>query len=471
MEQQTELQQILYRILTVQIEFGTYREGERLPSIEESSQMFFVSSATVRSAYLKLKQKGYIRLNRNTGAVVIVHYTQKDIEDHIRDFFAPRREAMLDIGRNMNPLFGHIQLSGFQRMTDDTLSQMESLAYQRNLLPVHRLIGWLQCIYGSLDNDLLIRLVWQTFMFYQAPFLSLPSTPESWDAWEVSMLHMINLCRQKDWDALKQAIASFQNCFYQELCQYYDSQIPPARDGDPVISFQWNSYQKASQLCYSLAMDILTSINRGVYPAGTLLPSLEKLARERNVSVSTIRRMLSLLNSIGITKSINGLGTRVLSQDEIWENCDFTQPALRRRLHVSLQSLQIFALSCRGVLDRCSLELDEDGLHRCRDYLCLMRHLERCELAPFGVLSLIIQNSQSPAVQVIYNELFQQLMWAYSLRALRTEADVTDALYCASLDHLLCCLDNRDTEGFSSLVEMLLDAKYTSMMQILAVIK
>ena len=74
-------------------------------------------------------------------------------------------------------------------------------------------------------------------------------------------------------------------------------------------------------------------------------------------------------------------------------------------------------------------------------------------------------------MQVIYNELFQQLMWAYSLRALRTGTDVTDALYCASLDHLLCCLDNRDTEGFSSLVEMLLDAKYTSMMQILAAIK
>lgn len=471
MEQQTELQQILYHILTVQIEFSTYREGERLPSIEESSQMFFVSSATVRSAYLKLKQKGYIRLSRNTGAVVSVHYAQEDIEGHIRDFFAPRREAMLDIGRNMNSLFGHIQLSAFQQMTDDTLSQMESLAYQRNLQPVHRLIGWLQFIYGCLDNDLLIRLVWQTFMFYQAPFLSLPSPPESWDTWEVSMLHMINLCRQRDWDALKQAIASFQRCFYQALCQYYDSQIPPARDGEPVISFQWNSYQKASQLCYSLAMDILTSINRGAYPAGTFLPSLEKLAKERNVSVSTIRRTLALLNSIGITKSINGLGTRVLSQDEIWENCDFTQPALRRRLNVSLQSLQIFAISCRGVLDQCSLELDEDGFRRCQDYLRLMRKLGHFELAPFGVLSLIIRNSKSPAVRVIYNELFQQLMWAHPLSSLRAKSDPADALHCASLDNLLTFLDNRDTKGFSSLVEMLLDSEYTSMMQMLEAIK
>ena len=65
---------------------------------------------------------------------------------------------------------------------------------------------------------------------------------------------------------------------------------PPEQE----VAFQWNSYNKASQICYSLAMDLLVSINNGVYPADTLLPSLNKLSQEKQVSVSTVRRALSL---------------------------------------------------------------------------------------------------------------------------------------------------------------------------------
>lgn len=54
MENEMELQQIIYKTLAVQIEFGVYRFEEQLPTIEEASQLFLVSTDTVRSAYLRL---------------------------------------------------------------------------------------------------------------------------------------------------------------------------------------------------------------------------------------------------------------------------------------------------------------------------------------------------------------------------------------------------------------------------------
>ena len=43
MGSEMELQQVIYHIFVTQIEFGTYRLGDRLPTIEEAGQLLFVS--------------------------------------------------------------------------------------------------------------------------------------------------------------------------------------------------------------------------------------------------------------------------------------------------------------------------------------------------------------------------------------------------------------------------------------------
>ncbi|MFR2691592.1 MAG: GntR family transcriptional regulator [Enterocloster bolteae] len=95
-------------------------------------------------------------------------------------------------------------------------------------------------------------------------------------------------------------------------------------------------------------MDLLISINNGTYPAGTLLPSLSRLAHEKNVSVSTVRRALSLLNGVGATKSAERIGTRVLPSHEIVKNCDLKNPGVRKRILDMAQSLQFSHLILPG---------------------------------------------------------------------------------------------------------------------------
>lgn len=465
MNEQAELQQILYHFLTVQIEFGTYHYQDRLPTIEEAGPMFLVSADTVRSAYLRLKQEGYITLSRNRGAIVNVQYTAEEIDRHVQDFFLPRKEALIDLGHSMGHLFGKAQLVGLQAADGETLDQIENLMAQKNLLPLHRIIRFYQYVYGALDNELLMHLVWQTFMFYHAPFLSIPSNGQFFELREAPLLHMAELCRKKNWTALETDIMEYQDRFNQAVCRFFDSQIHQVsgniswKGNEPAIPFRWSSYKKSSQLCYSLGMDLLIAFNRELYPAGSFLPSLNGLASEYHVSVSTVRRMLALLNSIGLTKSINGVGTRFLHPDEIRENCDLSQPALQRRLKAALESLQIYALSSREVLRAVLKDLDEETLDRYRHSLCLMRDLERYELAPFVILNLTGEYASSQTVRTVYQELFQQLMWAYPLRSIQLdEAARMESL--SLLSHFLDCLDRSDFECLAASLETFLTAKH-----------
>ena len=87
MENSTELRTVVYNVLLTQIQFGVYHFREKLPTIEETSARLCVSVDTARSAYLKLKEKGYITLSKNVGATVKVDYSAQETEEYIQTFF------------------------------------------------------------------------------------------------------------------------------------------------------------------------------------------------------------------------------------------------------------------------------------------------------------------------------------------------------------------------------------------------
>ena len=59
LETNTDLRRVVYSVLLTQIQFGVYHCGEKLPTIEETSEQLHVSIDTARTAYLKLKEEGY----------------------------------------------------------------------------------------------------------------------------------------------------------------------------------------------------------------------------------------------------------------------------------------------------------------------------------------------------------------------------------------------------------------------------
>lgn len=104
--------QIVYNVLKTHIQFGAYRCGCTLPTMEQSADNFLVSLDTVRSAYLRLQREGYITLSTNVGSVVVRDYSESEIEENVQRFYSERKHALIDMSKSLHPLLDALSGSG-----------------------------------------------------------------------------------------------------------------------------------------------------------------------------------------------------------------------------------------------------------------------------------------------------------------------------------------------------------------------
>ena len=207
MDNSTELRQVVYSVLLTQIQFGFYRYGEKLPAIEETSTRLCVSVDTARAAYLKLKTRGYITLIKNAGATVKVKYDSRETEQFIQTFFSARKHAMIDLGKSLQPLFGTAQWTGLKYAAPEDLQTMELLFSKEDAASPYAMLEHLNLKYRALGNHILMRLVWQSFMFLHNPFFSLRDNLRYFDRDADYLSAVLVFCREKDWSALRAAVA------------------------------------------------------------------------------------------------------------------------------------------------------------------------------------------------------------------------------------------------------------------------
>lgn len=457
--------QVVYSVLKTQIQFGLYKFGHTLPTIENAAADFFVSVDTMRAAYLKLQREGFVTISTNTGTTVVKDYGKQEIEENIQEFYGRRKKVLLDLSKSLCPLLGHAQWIGFQNIPAEFYSRLHQYKNNHTLSQTITVEHVVQA-YTVLDNPLIFRLVWQIFMYCEIPFFNLPDNP--WRSFILKEFspHSLDCCIKQDWDSLRDFVYASQENLSLALCQFYDERIaalPPEQED----SFKWNPYDKASQICYSLAMDLLISISQGRYPADTLLPSLNRLSREKQVSVSTVRRAVSLLNGVGATKSVKGVGTKVLPSQEIIKNCDFTNPVVRKRLLDMAQSLQFLTLSCRDIAEDTIRLLGEGELQTCRKRLAALKERQRYELTAYTALDLLKCFAPYEAVRTVYKELLQILFWGYSLKDIWVNDETRISFYLSCIEEFDRFLSEKDAAGFSGKLEELLVQEFRLTIQIL----
>ena len=454
MENNTDLRKVVYSIMLTQIQFGTYRCGEKLPTIEETSRRLCVSIDTARTAYLKLKDEGYITLSKNVGATVKVNYDSQETEQFIQTFFSARKNAMIDLINSMLPLFGNAQCVGMKNASPEMLRKMEELFTEKNIEAPYAMLRHLNQKYSSLGNNLLMRLAWQIFMFLHDPFFSIKDNLHYFDQSEDYLSIVLVLCRKKEWTALRVKMAESMNKLTSSLTRFYKDRIHmPSPEKE--VAFTWSSYKKSQQLCYSIAMEVLISINRGLYPAGSLLPSQEELARQKNVSVSTIRRTLELLGSVGAIKSARHVGTRVLPLEQTSANSDFTKPVLRRRLLDMAESIQMLALSCKDVSVLTLSSLNTESIEELCVKLKAYKGLRRGENLSYFILSTVGESAPYQTIRTVYSELMRQFFWGYAFRGMNGKQEQINEMYDPFFDELIESLEKMDFCRFSASLEEL----------------
>ena len=453
MKKDMERCRVVYGVLKTHIEFGAYRFGDTLPTMENSTENFLVSLETIRSAYLQLEQEGYITLSQNVGSTVIKDYSEQEIEQNVQHFFSIRKDALIDLSKSLRPLLSHAQWIGLKNAPAKIYNNMKELKENRGLQPFIAFNHIMQA-YESLGNDLLTRLLWQVYMFLEAPFLCVAGNPWCEFALNTFAPQSLEFCLKQDWDSLRYLICRSQDYLSVSLCEFYQERITlPSQN---KLSFTWSPYKKVSQICYSLAMDLLVEISLGHYPVNTLLPSLNKLSKEKNVSVSTVRRALSLLNGVGAVKSVKRIGSRVLPFHETTENCDFTKPAVRRRLLDMAQSLQLLTLSCKAVSRITVSTLDAAGIQKSMALLATVEARQQYHLLSYDALELLKNFAPYEAVRTIYGELLLQLFWGYGLRSLWKAGDDTSDFYITCYKTFMQSLEKADSVQFSEKLEELM---------------
>lgn len=456
MERWAEVQQIVYDILRLQIESGTYRYMENLLTINEASEYFDVSVDTVRAAYCRLKREGYISLSKNIGAKVLVQRNEQEFAQNIQTFFAFRKEAMIDLSQSLRPLFSQAQLIGLKHASPETLEQMEKLSKLNG--EAHAPYAIWKCFkhkYTALENELLIRLAWQVYMFLHAPFFSMKGCLQYLEDGDSHEQDILSLCRQNDWPALKEMLIRSQSNFSAAVSLFCEEKaiIQPEEQN---LMFCWSSYKKNSQLCYSLAVDLLIAIIKGVYPTGSFLPTAKQISVEYGVSVSTVRRAVSLLGLIGAVKSARTLGARILPLNQSTTNCDFAHPVLQRRLLDMVENLQLFALSCRDVAEITLSSLDIESVKQAQLTLSLIKKQRSYEVLAFTVLEWLAKSAPYQTIRTVYTELLQQWFWAHALRGMTGSQETANDIYGPYLDDLITSLEEPDIPRFSVGLEELL---------------
>ena len=455
MENSTELRKVVYNVLLTQIQFGTYRYGEKLPNIEETSSLLCVSVDTARAAYLKLRDGGYITLSKKVGATVSVKLSAQETEQFVQTFFSMRKHAIFDLAASMFPLFGNVQWNGLKNASSETLQAMDRLSREVSTSAPYAILTHINQKYSALGNALLMRLVWQSSMFLHVPIFSFTDNLQYFEPSADYLPAVMTLCRNKDWPSLRAEVERTMKRLSFALNRFYETRItaPPAEE---EITFAWSSYRKNQQLCYSFAMELLLSISQGRYPVGSLLPTQKELAVRKGISVSTVRRAFELLDSVGAIKSAKYVGTKILPFDKTTENSDFTNPVLRRRLLDMTESLQILALSCREVSLLTLSSLDGASVRQLLRELDSNRKRQRGETLSYFILKSIAELAPLQTIRTVYSELLLQFFWAYALRGMEGSQEYINRIYAPYFDALAEALQKADYSRFSAALEELI---------------
>ena len=170
------------------------------------------------------------------------------------------------------------------------------------------------------------------------------------------------------------------------------------------------------------------------------------MAEELDVSVRTLRRTLSILSSLGVTRSFHGKGTLVCMEVE---DIEFSRPEIKEGLRYYWESLQFLSLTAGPVslhMLRTMPEADSDSLTAQFNEMC---ERDRCHRCFDIVLDFIAERCPLAMVRECYGALQEFLAWGYPFTVHRLRNHSLQSEYAQTIGQAADCLTRRDWEGFS----------------------
>lgn len=442
MEKDNGLYELIYEYYESRILFGILKYGDQLSSVPKICASFRRGRNTVLAALDKLEEKGYIVTEERKVARVVYRADEATYRRNAANYFVPRREGILDFPCAGNLLFLPVWEAGLQNLERSAGTDMgtdtrgrQSLARSNTMPGSAKNLLDILCTF---HNDLLLDLYWQFLRYINFLFDQGSGKPLLWhsDGEQGFDCSYLNLQRR---------VLNFVASYSADHPLENREQIP----------FKWTIYRRRPQVRYTLAALIIREILWERFPVGGYLPSMTKMAEQYQVSLSTVRRALSVLHALGVTRPYMGIGIRVslepadsdiLATSEIQENL---------RLHG--EGLQILALTVRRV----TIFTVESATDEKREKL--LQELKKLERKTSGILcmdvllSFISRECPSVIIRECYGKLRELIAWGYIVSAVcmgsgQLDTDFADVI--TQLESDLQAGDlNRFAGGWQSFIE------------------
>lgn len=406
MEKNNGLYELIYEYYESRILFGVYRYGERLSSVPQICASFQLARNTVQAAFNKLEKNGYIKTEERKAARVEYRGTEDTFKENAAKYFVPRKDGIIDFQYAGELLFSPLWKIGLHSLKLDTRS---GKYWNRQTAEVVSMPAKVYFdVLHTFHNDLLLNLYWQCLRYLNFLYPRRNREKAGNAAGELLSADKIDDLKQEFDDfftEIQDEVLDFIESSSKNYCPEPASQIP----------FTWTIYRRRPQVRYTLASLIIREILWGRYPVGSYLPSLPKMAEQYQVSLSTVRRTLEVLHSLGVTRTYMGIGTKVCLEpvnDKIMNGSE-----IRENLRLYGEGLQILAITVRGValftLESVTKEKREELLQTIRRL-----HGKTGSILCIDVLlSFIARECPSAIIRECYDKLRELVTWGYILSA------------------------------------------------------
>lgn len=456
MEEKTTRFEYVYQHLAADIERGALRPGDLLPSMHDLCVSYQVGINTVRDVLHALKVDGYIVLEERKRAVVAHRLAQHDETARACGLVA-RRTEVLDCFRTLELIMPPLFFLASRSCTDDELDgfvcaarragqrqRTEAWRLSRSSTVLHGLLEkagnpLLSSCYTSLERLGRIPII----EGYESPYER--ATADSEDgvlAWIFSSLK-----RRDENEAVRRfgqmyrGTARYVEAYVDELAERY-----PARRGeDEAPAYTWNAKAGLEYVHGRIARDLVERISMGEIADGELLPSIAELSSRYGASPVTIQKACSMLNAIGIAKTVNGLGTRVRLGGESFHARWLEHLSFRRDVTTYVRASQMFCAVLPPALAATSPRIDDVSREVGRVLADEQGEWALSKALVEGFIACV----EPPPLQTILLELNELLLWGRFFMLFATSKRRAEELKLHA-DRAFERLRAGDAEGFAA---------------------
>lgn len=394
-------EKMIYRSLAGRIQLGFYGDGQRLPSLQQLARRYQVSYCPVQRALKALERDGLVKLGRGHETVVLkkpfAHYLQSPV-------FRSRQHALADLAESLRLLSPAV---GLQGMVHAELPAAEA----DGVKPGKRFYTQFDQCLQALGSRIVLTLYYDIGAFAESAFLDILAErlgAEGADRFlrrqTVRAARAARRCAEGRHGEAKRLLEQSGEVFFDALARYFAA-APPLPDDTESEVFSWEPRKGRTRYCDDIALDLICKINRGVYPAQTLLPTNEALADIYHVSAITMRRTVGLLNRLGVAKTKNGVGTQVVSVGDASLFRQMKTLMLDENLRTFLEALQLLAVTCEPILRFSFSHFPQSAMDALVRAVSIQKQDDGINAAVSAIMQAVVRYCPRAAIREIYGKL------------------------------------------------------------------